>query len=96
MSREIVSADWFRERLLAGNWFRVERSWAPQLVTSTSPVIDELVELANSLITNRSILDGLQDEGTLDRSKSAGEVSLTPAVADSEPAAGAESKTEPF
>jgi hypothetical protein len=78
LDRSLVTADWLRDRLENKGWFRVERSWPPDAVLTTAPVIGVLIELAESLLADGSVLEGLEAEGTLDRSQATATVPLEP------------------
>jgi hypothetical protein len=74
VAKQFLTADWLKKHLVPGSWFRIERSWPPDAVTSTAPVIDVLVELADSLIEDGAILHGLEADGILDRSQSSASI----------------------
>ncbi len=76
VDRELVTADWMRRALSGGAWFRVERVWAPEELTSTAPAIDALDELAASLTVDGSVLAALAADGTLRPAEAAAHPSL--------------------
>ncbi len=69
VDRHEVAEVWLRKRLEEGAWFRVERRWTPESLTSTAPVLDVLDKFAQSLVKDGAVLDALAADGTLDRSQ---------------------------
>lgn len=54
----------------------MERNWAPEVLTSTAPVLDVLEGLSASLVKDGAILDALAADGTLDRTQAPAPVEL--------------------
>jgi hypothetical protein len=75
VDRSAIDAGWV-SRVLAGRgarggWLRVDRAWDVEYVTSTTPVVDALDDLAQSLLADGSVLDALASNDSLDRAAAA-------------------------
>lgn len=75
VDRSRITSNWLQDRLNKG-WYRIERSWPPDAVNTTAPIIDLLADLGESLIDNGAVLDALEADGTLDRSQAAAVTSI--------------------
>jgi len=76
VQRDAITEEWLRRRFAEGAWFRLERRWTPEALTSTAPVLDVLADLASSLVKDGAVLDALAADGTLDRTQAPTPVEL--------------------
>ena len=81
---ESVNEELLTEIARDRSWLSIERSWSPEELKATGPVLKLLKELADSLLSDGAVLDALEADGAIDRSQAPDTDQLADASEDDE------------